>query len=132
MKNFYVKFQNNDLYPKGHEKVTRKIKIPNVKKLSLFEKGIGLMFSSRKKAKTLLFEFEKPVRISFTSLFVFFPFMIIWLDSKNKVLDFRKVNPFEFHIPSRKPFCRVLEVPFNDNYKKIINQFVERKHLKRI
>ena len=90
------------------------------------------MFSSRKKAKTLLFEFEKPVRISFTSLFVFFPFMIIWLDSKNKVLDFRKVNPFEFHIPSIKPFCRVLEVPFNDNYKKIINQFVERKHLKRI
>ena len=126
MKNFYVKFQNND------PKVTRKIKIPNVKKLSLFEKGIGLMFSSRKKAKTLLFEFEKPVRISFTSLFVFFPFMIIWLDSKNKVLDFRKVNPFEFHIPSIKPFCRVLEVPFNDNYKKIINQFVERKHLKRI
>jgi len=126
MKNFYVKFQNND------PKVTRKIKIPNVKKLSGFEKVIGLMFSSRKKAKTLLFEFEKPVRISFTSLFVFFPFMIIWLDSKNKVLDFRKVNPFEFHIPSRKPFCRVLEVPFNDNYKKIINQFVERKHLKRI
>lgn len=111
MKNFYINFKN------------KAIKIPNVKKLSGFEKGIGLMFSSRKKAKALLFEFKKPTKMSFTSLFVFFPFIIIWLDSKNKVLDFRKATPFTFHIPSRKPFCKVLEVPFNSNYEETIEKF---------
>ena len=115
--NFYINFKNNNL------KVTRKIKI-SVKKVSWFRKGIGLMFLSRKKAKALLFEFEKSVKISFTSLFVFFPFVIIWLDSKNNVLDFRKVNPFELHIPSIKPFRRVLEVPFNNDYFEIIKKLV--------
>lgn len=96
----------------------------SVKKLSWFEKGIGLMFSSRKKAKALLFEFQKPTKISFTSLFVFFPFIIIWFDNENKVLDFRKIKPFTFHIPSRKPCKRVLEIPFNDNYEEIIRNFL--------
>ncbi len=101
------------------------IKIP-VKKLSWFEKGIGLMFSSGKKAKTLLFEFQKPAKMSFTSLFVFFPFIMIWLDDKNNVLDFRKVKPFTFYIPSRKPCRKVLEIPFNDNYEEIIKEFLKR------
>ncbi|MEK6844851.1 MAG: DUF192 domain-containing protein [Nanoarchaeota archaeon] len=109
--NFSFNFQN------------KKIKI-SVKKVSWFRKGIGLMFSSRKKAKILLFEFKRPVKIGFTSLFVFFPFIIIWLDSSNNVLDFRKVNPFELHIPSRKPFHRVLEVPFKNDYLKIIKELV--------
>ena len=98
----------------------------SVKKLSWFRKGIGLMFSSRKKAKALLFEFQKPTKMSFTSLFVFFPFIIIWLDDKNNVLDFKKVKPFTFHISSEKPCKRVLEIPFNDNYEEIIRKF--KKH----
>lgn len=110
MKNFSFKFNN------------KKIKI-SVKKVLGFEKGAGLMFSSRKKAKALLFEFGKPVKISFTSLFVFFPFIIIWLDSRNNVLYFKKIKPFAFHIPSLKPCRRVLEIPFNNNYEKIINKF---------
>ncbi len=101
----------------------KKISIPNVKKLSLFEKGFGLMFSQRKNAKALLFEFQKPAKISFTSFFVFFPFLIIWLDGKNNVLDFKKIQPFTFHIPSEKPCKKVLEIPFNDNYEEIISKF---------
>ena len=96
-----------------------------VKKLSWFRKGIGLMFSSRKKAKALLFEFEKPTKMSFTSLFVFFPFLIIWLDDKNKVINFRKISPFIFHIPSRKPYKKALEIPFNDSNKKIIDKLLK-------
>ncbi|MBS3124264.1 DUF192 domain-containing protein [Candidatus Woesearchaeota archaeon] len=101
----------------------KKIFIQNVKKLSWFEKGIGLMFSSRKNAKALLFEFKKPVKISFTSWFVFFPFLIIWIDNKNNLLNFKKINPFTFHIPSGKPFKKVLEIPFNDNYEETIGKF---------
>lgn len=112
----------------------KKFKIP-VKKLSWFGKGAGLMFSSRKKAKALLFEFQKSTKISFTSMFVFFPFLIIWLDDKNNVLDFRKIGHFIFHIPSRKPCRKVLEIPSNDNYEAIINKFKKfpsgGKHLKR-
>ena len=94
-----------------------------VKKLSWLGKGIGLMFSSRKNAKVLLFEFQKPTKMSFTSLFVFFPFIIIWLDGKNNILGFRKVKPFTFHITSMKSYKKVLEIPFNDNYKGVINKF---------
>lgn len=102
-----------------------KIKI-SVKKLSLFEKAIGLMFSSRKKAKALLFEFENQTKISFTSLFVFFPFLIIWLDEKNNVLDFKKIKPFIFNIPSREKYKKVIEIPFNNNYEEIIRKFNKR------
>ena len=109
MKNFSFNF---------HKK---KFKI-SIKKLSWLGKGIGLMFSSRKKAKALLFEFQKPTKMSFTSLFVFFPFIIIWLDDKNNVLDFRKIKPFAFHIPSLKLYKKALEIPVNDNYEEIINK----------
>ena len=109
MINFFFKYKN------------KKLKI-SVKKLSWFEKGIGLMFSFRKKAKALLFEFQKPTKMSFTSLFVFFPFIIVWLDGKNNILDFKKVKPFTFHIPSMKFYKKVLEIPFNDNYEEIINK----------
>ena len=83
----------------------------------------GLMFISKEKAKALLFEFRKPVRFSLTSVFVFFPFVILWIDEKNKVVDFRKIKPFTFHIPSRKPYKKLLEIPFNENYKKILEVF---------
>lgn len=100
----------------------KKFKI-HVKKLSWFGKGIGLMFSFRKKAKALLFEFNKSTKIGFTSLFVFFPFIIIWLDNENNVLDFRKIKPFTFDISSRKSYKKVLEIPFNNTYEEIISKF---------
>ena len=92
----------------------------------------GLMFLSRKKAKALLFEFKKPERFSITSLFVFFPFIALWLDDKNNVIEMKIVKPFTWHIPSRKPYCRLLEIPFNDKYKDILEILVGGKHLKRI
>src|SRR3989338_5252111 len=104
MKNFYIKFKG------------KKIEISNVKKVYGFQKGIGLMFSSRKKAKALLFEFEKSVKMSFTSLFVFFPFLMIWLNETNEVIDIKKIPPFVWSVSSRKPFKRVLEIPFNSDY----------------
>lgn len=108
-----------------------KIEIP-FKKVSEVGKGIGLMFSSRKRAKALLFEFKKPTKMSIHSFFVFFPFICLWLDNENKVIDFKRVKPFTWHISSRKPYCRLLEIPFNDQYKNILKILVGGKHLKRI
>ena len=114
MKNFYIKFKG------------KKIEISNVKKVYGFQKGIGLMFSSRKKAKALLFEFEKSAKMSFTSLFVFFPFLMIWFNETNEVINIKKISPFTFHIPSLKPCRKVLEVPFNSDYEEIIKKLFKR------
>lgn len=61
----------------------KKIRI-NVKVCSEFNKFLGLMFVRRKRAKALLFDFEKPTKISIHSWFVFFPFVAIWLDDKKQ------------------------------------------------
>lgn len=84
----------------------------------------GLMFVRRKKAQALLFDFKKSEKFSFTSLFVFFPFLILWLDEKNKVINMKKIKPFQMHISSVKSYYRVLEIPFNDKYKEILKNLV--------
>ena len=106
----------------------KKIKL-SVKRVSEIGKGIGLMFSSRKKAKALLFEFRNPEKTSIHSLFVFFPFIALWLDDKNNVVDFKKVNPFSLHLSSRKPYCRLIEIPINQDYRKIVEILVGGKDL---
>ena len=83
-------------------------------------KFLGLMFKEREKSSALLFEFKKPTKIKIHSLFVFFPFFAIWLDEKNKIVDFRVVKPFDFSISSKKPFKRLVEIPINKKYKGLI------------
>ena len=50
--------------------------------------------------------------------------IIVWLDNKNKVLGWRKAKPFELYLNSRKPFMKVLEVPFSEKNREIIAFFV--------
>ena len=102
-------------------KISRKkkrIEIP-VKKISQFGKFSGLMFKT-KNTKNLLFEFKKETKLPIHSFFVFFPFLAVWLDKKNKILDFKKINPFNPRIRPKKSFSRLIELPFNDKNKKII------------
>ncbi len=96
------------------------IEIQNIKKLSEFEKGIGLMFRKREKCPALLFEFQKPTRMKIHSLFVFFPFAAVWLDDKNKIIDLKIVNPFRFVISCKKSFYKLIEIPINKKYQKEI------------
>lgn len=84
----------------------------------------GLMFVKKDRAKALLFDFEKVSKFSFTSLFVFFPFLMLWLDEGNNVLKIKKINPFIWKIPSVKAYYKVLEIPFNKRYKDIIQNLV--------
>jgi len=82
-----------------------------------WRKGIGLMFQRREKAKILIFEFKSPVKMAIHSWFVFFPFFAIWLDSKNRVLDYKIIMPFKFKILPSKKFVKLIEVPINNKYK---------------
>lgn len=90
-----------------------------------FEKFSGLMFTRRKKAKALLFDFKKSVKTGIHSCFVFFPFIAIWLDDKNKIIDLKIVQPFKFLISSKKVFNRLIEIPLNKKYKDIVELLVD-------
>jgi uncharacterized membrane protein (UPF0127 family) len=97
---------------------SKNIEISNIRKLyGIKNFTSGLMFCRREKSRALLFNFDNSVSFNFTSLFVFFPFFIIWLDKYNNILDIKLVKPFRWIIPSKKSYKKVLEIPLNKFYK---------------
>jgi len=96
----------------------------NVKRCGYFEEVFGLMFQRKENAEALLFDFSKRKRLALHSFFVFFPFLAIWLDDKNKIIDFRVVKPFSFNIFFKKYFVKIVEIPINHRYLKIIKKLV--------
>ena len=103
---FYLNYKN------------KKFKI-DLKVCNWFKRITGLMFTRREKARALLFDFKKPTKIAIHSCFVFFPFIAIWLDHKNKIIDLKIVQPFTFFICPRKPCFKLIEIPINRKYKKV-------------
>ncbi|MFH1290879.1 MAG: hypothetical protein ABIH92_05755 [Nanoarchaeota archaeon] len=103
----------------------KSIKIP-VKKVSNLRKFTGLMFK-QPKTQNLLFEFNTRESKTIHSFFVFFSFLAIWLDEKNKVLDFHVVKPFTFAVRSKKEPRKLIEVPLNFKNEKIIRFFVDKR-----
>lgn len=102
-----------------------------VKKCGCFRKAFGLMFCRREKAKALLFEFSKPEKFHLTSLFVFFPFICVWLDERNNIIDIRKIKPFKFHVLSRRFYKKFIEIPISSHYKEIIQNLVGEEKFKK-
>lgn len=98
------------------------------KKASLINKAVGLMFKG-KNTKNLFFSFPKDKNYSLHSFFVFFDFLILWLDENNNVIDFYSAKPFEFHISSEKRYRKILEIPFNSENKNIIDFFVGKRKI---
>lgn len=101
----------------------KKIKI-TAKTCNFFEKFKGLMFVRKETAKALLFDFKKPVRISIHSFFVFFPFLAIWLNNKNEIIEIKLVKPFNCLICPQENFSKIIEIPANKEYKKILKILV--------
>jgi uncharacterized membrane protein (UPF0127 family) len=105
-----------------------KIKIKDlfldVKKCNGLHRVKGLMFSRKEKAKALLFDFNKPRREAIHSLFVFFPFVVAWLDSKGKVIVIRKVKPFTLSVSIKKSYSKLIEIPINKKYSNIVKLLV--------
>jgi uncharacterized membrane protein (UPF0127 family) len=89
-----------------------------------FEKFFGLMFKNREKSVALLFEFKKPVNLKIHSLFVFFPFVAVWFDNKNKIVDLKMIKPFTPTISPKKSFSKLLEIPINKRYSEKIKLLV--------
>jgi len=92
-------------------------------------KLIGLMFKT-KKHENLLFKFEKEGIYPIHSFFVFFPFVAIWLDKNNKILEKRIINPFEFYVAPKKPFKKLIEIPINDKNEIIVDFLVGKERFK--
>lgn len=105
----------------------QKINIP-VKKVFYFGKIFGLMFKN-KGTKNLLFEFKNESQMRIHSFFVFFPFLTIWVDKKNNIIEFKFVKPFNPSIKPKKSFQKLIEVPLNSKNKKIINYFVGKRKI---
>ena len=100
----------------------RKI-IVDVKKTSFLGRGLGLTFRTRE-ARNLLFDFRRDTMTSITSFFVFFPFLAVWLDSNNKVIDAEVIKPFRFMIKPSKKFRRLVEIPLTKKNAKTVEFFV--------
>lgn len=102
----------------------------DVRVCSFFGKFSGLMFKKRQSAQALLFEFKNPGKIKIHSFFVFFPFIAVWLDKKERVLGIKKVRPFRISVsvPDGKNFEKLVEIPSNSKYSGITKFLVgERK-----
>jgi uncharacterized membrane protein (UPF0127 family) len=102
----------------------------NVRKCNRFDEGFGLMFMGGEDAEALLFDFSDRKKLNITSLFVFFPFLAIWLDDKNKIVEIRKIKPFSFNISQKKNFSKIIEIPLNRKYRKIIEKFDDKERFK--
>lgn len=109
----------------------KSISIP-VKRAGFFRRGLGLTFRTRN-TSSLLFDFEKYVtwQGTLTSFFVFFPFLAIWLDDKNRVIDSKIVKPFIFSIRSKRKFYKIVEIPINLDNMYILKKFVSYSKLKK-
>lgn len=92
----------------------RKIELKNVFLEDELGKFIGLMFSQREKAQILLFELKKPIGIH--SFFVFFPFIALWLDDKNNVVEWKIVKPFLPYVKPDRNFSKIIEIPVSRRY----------------
>src|SRR3989344_2821448 len=77
----------------------------------------GLMFRSSK-SENLLFNISSDKNPVLHSWFVFFPFLVLWLNDKNRVVEWKKVYPFSMGIKSSKKFSKFVEIPCNNKNKK--------------
>ena len=93
-----------------------------VKRTNLFSKFFGLMFRSSE-TESLLFEFARDCKVSIHSFFVFFPFLIIWLNEDNEVVGHKIMKPFRFSVSSTKKFRKFVEVPINRKNREILGFF---------
>lgn len=95
-----------------------------VKKVSELGKISGLMFH-RKETQNLLFHFQgKSVSIAIHSWFVFFPFLAVWLDSRQRVIEYKIVKPFTCIIRPSKPFKSLVEIPLNKRNRRVVKTLV--------
>jgi hypothetical protein len=95
----------------------RKLIIKDVRKCKGINQFIGLMFKP-KDTNALLFEFSSSTNMKIHSLFCK-PFLAIWLDSDDKVIETKIIDKIGIFSP-KKGFFKLLELPLNKNYIPVI------------
>lgn len=105
----------------------KKVQI-RVRKSSFLGKALGLMFKS-KYTKNILFEFEKERKWSIHSFFVFFNFLVLWIDEKNNVFQYNYVKPFTFSIKPERKCRKIIEIPISEKNRKIIGFFDGKRNI---
>ena len=88
--------------------------------------SLGLILKTRN-TTPCIFEFKRPTDFKISSLFVFFPFVAVWLDDKNKAIEIKKIRPFTFSIGLKKPFYKIIEIPINQKYKSKVKVLFSRR-----
>jgi uncharacterized membrane protein (UPF0127 family) len=76
--------------------------------------------------------FNRKGKWAIHSFFVFFPFLALWLDENNDVIEHKIVKPFSFHVKPERNFVKLVEMPFNDKNKQTIDFLVDRERFKYI
>ena len=89
----------------------------DVDKCQGLNQGIGLMFKRREKARALLFDFKRPTRQPIHSFFMSFPFIALWLNDEDNVVEIKIFKTFRVYMP-KKRFVRMLEIPLNSKYQR--------------
>lgn len=95
----------------------------NVKECNAVERMKGLMFSS-KNSEILLFSFKRPAKTAIHSFFVFFPFVAVWLDEREKIVGSEVVRPFTACVKPEKKFSKIVEIPFNERNSEVVKILV--------
>jgi uncharacterized membrane protein (UPF0127 family) len=103
--------------------------IDPIKMVSILGSVKGLMFSRRNNASALLFEFSKPSMYAIHSLFVFFPFIAIWIDKNDRVLEWKLVRPWTFNVKCNYKFSRLIEIPINNKYKNVVGKLLRERFI---
>lgn len=98
------------------------VEIENIKRADGIRKYTGLMF--RKNSPALLFELGKG-RKAIHSFFCM-PFIAVWI-LENKVQEYKIVDKWDFYIAPEKEFDKLIEIPLNDRYSHLIENFVVKK-----
>jgi uncharacterized membrane protein (UPF0127 family) len=91
---------------------------------NMLEKTIGLMFSRREKAEILLFSFKQKQKIAIHSFFVFYPFLAVWLDERNRISKVKIIKPFIPYASSDRKCFRLAEIPISRKNRRIIKALV--------
>jgi uncharacterized membrane protein (UPF0127 family) len=111
-------------------KIGNEIKEIELNVVPWYLEWLGLMFSRREKARALVFDFKKPVKIPIHSFFVRYEFIAIWLDHFGKIIEIRKVKPWSFRVFPSRSFVKLIEIPCNSEYEDICKALVEDKTFK--
>jgi len=90
--------------------------------------NFGLIGRTRK-TKPLLFNFKKFTNVQMSSLWVFFPFIIVWLDDKNKIIESRIIKPFTFTVRQERKFKKLIEIPLNFENREIVKILVGKEKI---